>query len=140
MADIAAAVRTYLLTQSTVTDVCGTRVSFDVLPQNVTLPAVVVSVVDTEANNHMSSGSQIARSTVEIESYATTRTAANNLAEQIRLVLQHYEGAAGSVTIVGATLRDERDDRDPPVDGSQVFRRIRSQDYEIWYAHAAPSV
>jgi len=143
MADILGAFRTHLLTKSSVTNLLGTAggIYFGSLPQNVTLPAVVLHRISSEPQEDLSGAAGLVRSRIQCDAYANTHTAADNLSEQIRLVsvAPNCPTSMGSVAVTGCHDAGSRTATDQPRDGSQVWREIESRDLVFWHAESVPS-
>lgn len=131
--DIGTAVRQYLLTRDRVSEVVGTRIYTDVLPKEATLPCIVYFVVTGRSEEHLLGASGMAHTTIQFDCYATTRAAANNLAERMRTApLVGLRGRIGtpSIFVYGINLSGPaRYSPDTPTDGSDEYRYLNSQDF-----------
>lgn len=140
--DIGADVRTYLQTKSAVTDLIGTRMYPDVLPENVTLPACTYWTFSSEPLTEVQADKTgVAMSRVQIDCYATTRAGAVALADAIRLApMQGHRGTVGSSFVQHVIAEDVMSfGRDQPTDGSAEWRYIASQDYVVIHSSTDPS-
>ena len=126
MSDILAATRTYLLTQSGVTDLVATRLYYDNLPQNATLPAVVLYQTAEDATRHLASSDTLNRHGLLLEVYATTHTSAAAVGEALKAAIEMQSGTWGTVDVRGAYVESVVDSPDAPKDGSQNYRRVRT--------------
>lgn len=139
MSDIGRGVHTYLQTKSAVTDVSGTRGYPEVLPQKATLPAYTYSGVTATSEQDLDNGVGVAQTLLQVNCFGTTHITANNLREQIRLVMQGYRGAAGSETILCVTVGNKLDRYDPPLDGSDQGRYLRIIEFNISHREGIPT-
>lgn len=128
--------RTHLLNDSAVSTLVSTRIFPNVIPQNVSMPAIRLSTVTGSTyTTHKNQLLGKARSVVQIDAYANDYATAENLAEKIRLACHQHKGTWGSLY---ATVHktDERTFEDMPADGSSVARRVVSQDFSIIHNEA----
>ena len=139
MADILTGYRTYLVSKSAVTDVCSTRIYFGSLPQRPTYPAIVLHLIDRESTRHLTNAGGIARSRLQVDCFGMTHNDAENLAEQVRLVTEHYTGAWGTETVRHSQVLGVTDLSEDPRDGSQLVNHIRSMDVTARHAEALPT-
>ena len=107
MADVVSAVRTYLLAQSSVTNVIGQRFYFDRLKQSATLPAATI-YKSSETHDHLiSNRSGFVKTRLQIECYSTNRLTTNALSEAIiRSGIDAIKGVTNSVNIRGVQVED----------------------------------
>lgn len=139
MSDIGKDIRTYLQTQSDVTAIIGTRMFPRVLPQGESLPAIVFSLVTSTSEHKITGASSGVRAIVQLDCYAETHIAANDLSEKVRLALHGYSGTAGSSTIGSSLLENKREMFDAPTDGSDVPAYRVMMEWEIWHNETIPS-
>lgn len=133
MADVVKALRAYLLGQSAVTTVCGTRIFYENLPQDIALPAAVVSLGSYQPVRHLTGLAALANGNVRVDCYAATHAEAENLADQVRLKATEYRGTMGTLAVRGCFISGQRDFDDPPIDGSDAWRKGRSMDFSVWF-------
>lgn len=130
------AVRTFLLTQSSVTDLVGTRIYPMQLPQNAQLPAIVYRRITT-GHEETIDGSKggLADARVQYDCYAVTHDQAHDVAEALRLSgILDLHGVTNSVDFRGVRLSSGlRMEDDSPTDGSAEWRYWASQDYQFFY-------
>lgn len=127
MADIASAVRTYLLTKSAITDLVSTRIYPDDLPQGATLPAIVYNKISTNHEHVVAGGwglAGMANCRLEMECFSSTRSQANSLADLIKNnTIGQLRGVYGGVNVFDATMgAGQRTFVDQPTDGSDERR------------------
>lgn len=133
MADVAIALRSFLLSKTAVTDIISQRLYTDELPQSATIPAVVMSKLYTVHDHALSDFAGLAHSRIQCECYAATRIAANALAEALRgsgIITQ--KGTVSDVDIRGARIEEGMSYKtDPPTDGSADSRYVSVLDFVI---------
>lgn len=133
MSDIGNAISKKLLLTSAITDVCSTRITPDTLPKNQPLPAIVYSVISNIPAHHLGGRSEIAFARVQLDVYASTRDAANELGELIRLAVDGQSGAWGNHYVRTCHMENDITDYEYPIDGSDSKRYMRTQDYLVNY-------
>lgn len=134
MPDISGTIRTLTLADGTVSGLVSTRMYSDALPQNATMPAITYFVVNTDAYEHLGGIVDIARARIQIDCFAATRTAANALADAVRLALEKYEGTVGTQFIHEINLvSGELHGIDRPEAGTDQRRYITSMDFHVHY-------
>lgn len=111
MADVISAVRSYILSQSSVTDVIGQRMYFDRLKQKATLPAATISRVSETHAHTISNRSGLVWDRLQIDCYSLNRLTTASLAETIyKCGIVAFKGTTGSVNIRGVDVEDGRRD------------------------------
>lgn len=133
MSAVAIAVK-YLLSQSTVTAIAGTRIYPEHLPQTAAPPAVLVRLSADSEMRDVSGVHAPTMSSVVIETLATTATGASDLAETIKLALRDKWGVTVTLSAgphagarkawffkAGADTSDYASDR-------SIYRRIMTYD------------
>lgn len=109
MADVIEAVRTYLLSQSSVTDVIGQRMYLDRLKQNATLPAATIAIASEIHDHTVSNRSGIVWSRLQIECFSLSRITSNTLATAIyKSGIAGVKGLTNGVNIRGVDVEDGR--------------------------------
>lgn len=90
---------TYLKTRTGITALVGATTSARIYPvyakQGAALPHLVYVQNGGESYRHLSKGSGIRRTVLQVFCYAATQAGADQLAEQVRLSLANYRGAMG---------------------------------------------
>lgn len=135
VADVAIAVRSYLLGKSAVTDLLSQRIYTDALPQGATMPAVVMNKLFTTHDVACSDFAGLAHARLQFECYAATRLVANSLAEAIRgSGIAVFKGETGGADIRGARVEEGMSYKtDPPTDGSDESRYVSVLDLVVDY-------
>lgn len=139
MSDIGVAVRTYLVSKSSVTDLVSTRVFPSVLPQAATLPAVVYTVVTGVPNDDVLGSSGSVTAGIQLDVYSDSHITSNNIGEQIRLVMQGFSGTMGSETVGAVRLTNRYEMYEKPVDGSDLGRHRVLLSFDITYLNEIPT-
>lgn len=141
MSDITKGLRAYLITRVPVRDLVGTRIYADLLPQKdgrvtVDSPAVTLEVVSGASESDLRGGIGIGVSRVSVTCYASTRSAANAVAEAIRRELLRLRGAAGDERVRSVVGESVQDMIDAPEEGNKGFRYLKIRDYSVTHAEA----
>lgn len=140
MATLTSELRTYLLADTAIAAAVGTRIRPRKLQQGETYPAIRVNIVGGTSEEHLLGASGLAHTTVQIDAYALTSEAADELAELIRLRLQGHRGLLSTVFANGISVASELRQHDEPIpDGSGNYRYISSRDFRVSYSQAVPS-
>ena len=140
MTNIAKELRTYLLSKTAITDLVGPRIYYSHLPQRATIPALVLDVVTSTSERHLSDTEGVARTEVQIDCYGSTYTAAVTLGETVRKYLDTHSGALGAITADEVIVQSHTDAEDAPTDGSDAFRYLRTLDVIVWHTEDVPVV
>jgi hypothetical protein len=94
---------TYLKTQGGITALVGSGTSARIYPmyakEGASLPMLVYVQSGGESYRHLSGGSGMRRSVVQVYACAATQAGADALAEQVRLSLANHRGAMGDSTV-----------------------------------------
>lgn len=135
MADVAFAVRAYLLTKTAITDLVGQRIYTDQLPQNPTLPAIVMFKRYTQHEHALSDLAGLASANIQFECFATTRSVANSIADAIiDCGIITHKGTQSSVDIRGVRVsQGQMNDVVAPLDGSDERYYMTVIELEVDY-------
>jgi len=134
----------YLLSQSPVTALVGTRIYKVRRPQATTLPAITVSKVGQEPSFYQAKASSAATARFQISCWGATQDAARSVAEAVRGELDGYRagtwGSGGTATtILCADHLDDYDLADEPNDGSDIATYQIASDYTVSYRKTVPT-
>lgn len=135
MSAIGEALRTKLLSYSTLSSLIGQRMYPDVLVEGATLPAVVYYVISTQRDHMLSGVGKSAHARVNIECYARTRSTCNAISKAIRETgIDSFRGVVSGYAFDGVDF-DSGDEymQEPPTDGNQEHRYIVSFDILVHY-------
>lgn len=136
MATILGDIRTYLLADSGIAALVGTRVRPRQMAQGETMPAIRLNIVSGESDEHLGGESTISHPRVQIDAYGATPTAADELSDLIRIRLRGWRGAASNYFIHGVTALTFYQTDEPIDDASNRYRWISSRDYRISHSQA----
>jgi hypothetical protein len=134
-ADVGKALRTKLLSYPSVSTLIGQRMYPDALVQKATMPAVVYYKISTQREHELSNITTLAHSRFQIDCFALTRDAANDISHAIRRSgICAYRGTTAGIFFCGSEV-DTGDvyDNQPPTDGNQEHRYITSFDLMVHY-------
>lgn len=139
MTDIETAVYTYLQTKSEVTNLCSTRVYPDAMPQGCTLPAATYHEISGNTEPHLRNESGVCQTRLQVQCFASTAAAARGLREQIRLALTSKRGSCGGLFLCGVQTENKFGRYDPPSQGENTGRYVRSIDFLIDHLEEIPA-
>lgn len=129
MADIEAAVYSILTADSTLSALVGTRIYPNVVPQDVTLPAVAYQRISTSrVYSHSPGVSQLARPRFQFTSVARSYSDVKAVANALRGALDAYGGTAASVLVFTMLSQNEFDTFSDDGD----LHTVR-QDFYVWH-------
>lgn len=128
------AIRARLIATSDVTDVVGARIYSEVAPQTVDNPNIVFNVITISHENTMSTAASYATARVQVDCRATTRSAAGDLKDKVRVSLDDYSGTSGSVVISSVAAIMTTEDLEES-EGVKVKRLYISRiEFDVFYA------
>jgi hypothetical protein len=146
MSDIVTGLRTYLLTKSDVTDLVDARIFPGALPQLDPVtelppepPMIVLIDISGESIEHLTGGSGVRTTRVQVDCYATTHMAANNLREQVRANTPISTAAMGDETIEDMSHEAFYTRTEPDTAGSDNPWHVHSIDFMISHTEAVPA-
>lgn len=133
--DIRTALRGFVLADTTVASIVGTRMFPRVLPQGVRDPAIVYNRVSMLGDHHMQGASGLVEVRMQIDAWAETADDAYELAVAVKQRIDGYRGEMQSVAsppevvfVQGVFFANARDDYDS---NRQLYRE--SWDYMLHY-------
>lgn len=106
-------IRTYMKTRTAITDIVGSRIYFQKLPQEAEFPLLVSNRISTTRTYSHSGDSNMTTPRIQYSCFAETYAAAKDLAEQIVSEMSGFKGTAGSSTIYSSFVENELDMLDP---------------------------
>lgn len=140
MPTLTVALRTDLLADTAIAALVVTRIRPRKLEQGETLPAIRITVVSGQSEEHLRGASGLAHATVQIDAYAATSEAADALAELIRKRLcpaSGRRGLVGGLWMSGLSVQTDASQIEEPIDdGGDHFRFITTRDFRISHAQA----
>ncbi len=133
--DIRPALRAFLLADTGIAAVVGTRVYPIKIPQGVNAASIVYTRISGRGIYHMGGPSGLAMPRYQVEAWAPKADDATTLANLIKDRIDGFRGVMGAgaeaVTVQGVFLLDEREDYD---DTAKLHRM--SRDYAIDFEEA----
>jgi hypothetical protein len=127
--DIRPALRSCLLADAAIAAVVGSRVHSVRLPSGVPAgPSIVYNLITESTDRHMTGPSGLVISRFQIDAWATSADAANNLGLLIKERLDGFRGTVESVVIQGIFSEDARNDYDSAANAHRAQR-----DYFVTY-------
>lgn len=128
------ALRALLLTNSTLTGIVATNLSWGVMGQGKAKPGVVMFLISDAPDYHMAGPSGLVESRVQIDCRAAKWTDAKAAARAIEETLSGYRGAIGSIWFKGIFKDSARSGFEDT--GAEKFY-LESADYIVWHGLAA---
>jgi hypothetical protein len=120
--------RTYLLAQSGIAALIGTRVYPMKLPQSPTLPAITYQRVSGSRVQSLTGPSGMAHPRIQVDCWAASYDGAKALAAEVQDDLDGYRGTMGTTRVGGVIVYGDRDWYEPDVDIYRV-----TIDITIWH-------
>lgn len=99
----------WVLTQSTITALIGTRIHPDFLPQNTTLDAIVYNQISGVRAHSTAGASGYCEARYQLSCWSATKAGAKALAEAVRKAIDGFGGTMGTTAVNYAFLEDETD-------------------------------
>lgn len=137
MSDAVALARLRLLGVAALTALVSTRVYAGILPQSVTLPAVLVEVVGGFQDGHLRGGNALRMTRIQVTAIALTRAQAVAIHEALAgddagSALSYWRGGIGSPAVQVSLCEPVGDPREEYVAGElKQFRR--QQDFRMFH-------
>lgn len=135
MADVQAAIRTYLLTKTAITDLISQRLYTDALPQGATLPAATMYKV-SETHDHALDGLVgMVATRLQFDCFASTRATANAIADAIMYCgIDTLKGVTNSVNIRSVMVEDgQRNYTDGDTSAGDAQRYVTNFDLMVYF-------
>lgn len=126
--EIEQALRSYLLTRSGLTALVGARIFTDDLSDGAALPAVIYFKVSDVKDHILTGQSNLERPVFQFSAYATTKTAARAITNQLKAALCDYSGTLSGIVIQYIQLQNEMSTIQTAGDGAQ---RVYVEDLEF---------
>lgn len=139
-------VRTYLLTQTPITNLVGTdaigamaRIYFQDRQQAITADTIIIHRTGSDHLQNLNAAQGYVTAFIEFDCISMTGAGSKTLGEALRGELHGYRGTMGSVSIKGVALQEDSDDFDPPEDGSAKGQYHVIQTYAFQYTESVPT-
>jgi hypothetical protein len=131
---------TYLLTKSAITDLVGTRIFVDKLPESITTrPSVTAQRISTVHQRHLGGESGIATDRIQVDVWGATSATTDAVAEAIRIAIDGQGPLTMGTTAVVRPFDDgESSSYSTSVDASDQGEHRVTQEWIVWYAESTP--
>lgn len=141
MADFFDELATYLKAQTSITSLIGSGTACRMYPdgakQGATMPFAFMEQVSGDSPSTLSTSSRgcgIEMETIDVFAVGSTKSAAAELQEALRLKLQNYRGLMGSTHVRDCTIVGGKEQGvDLPQDGSDARRYWCKRSYQFWH-------
>ena len=120
------AIKAYLLTKTGITSLVSTRILADEVTEGIAFPAIAYQKISDTKDHFLTGQSKLERPIFQYTAYATTKTSARAIADQIKLALVDYQGTLSGIVIQKIELQNEMSNSES--DGST---RIHTEDLEF---------
>ncbi|WP_254509887.1 tail completion protein gp17 [Anatilimnocola floriformis] len=134
---IRSSLRQYLATN--LANLVGSRIFPLVLPQSAARPAITYARTTGGHDHNLKQATGSAIPVFELDCWADSYEAADQLAEAVRQKMQGFSGTMGSVSVRAVILDDEVDAFEVPSDGSDNGIYRISLKYRIRYDESIPT-
>lgn len=131
------AIRTYLLSKSTITTTVSSRIYEIAAPQNAPYPHITYNQMPGERVRSLSGSSGLNRATFHFHFWGKKPAESKNLSEQFRLVLDGFRGqmgGSGGVNVQAVFIEDDVDLYDDEVFIYHVARKVI-----VWHNEPKPT-
>lgn len=130
----------YLSSKTSITNLVGSNIWRGRLPQSYSWssPAITFRRISEPHDHNLDGASGIAQARVQIDCWARSAATADNVAEQVRLVLQGYSGTLGTITATSVVLDNVVSIPEQPKDASDEWRYHIALDFLIFYRESVP--
>jgi len=123
--------RTLLIGDGTISGLIGAagaaRCYSVLLPQKPTLPALILTMIDSDPDYTHQNESGIESATFQIDSWADDMSGTRALAAAVKSKLSGFEGAAGSEVIDSAFLTDQNELHDSELQAYRIMQQFDIQ-------------
>ena len=106
-------IRTYLLTQTGVTDLVGSRIYAMKSPKRATFPSLTYSTVSSVRTRSHSGDSSLTTKRIQLSCWAAKYGDCRDLVDQLVSSLESYKGLMGLTTVYSSFVENEIDAYDP---------------------------
>jgi hypothetical protein len=127
LTSIVEALRDYVLADSTISGLIGSRMYAAILPQHPTMPAITYQIISGDSVISHDGSSGLENPTIQIDCWADTYSQMDALFNAVRKRLNVASGTFLGVEVQGVFLLRKRDLYD---DEAKLYRR--TADYDVW--------
>ena len=132
--DISSAVHLLISQQTEVTNLVGTNIFTDQIPQTASGPLIVIWTITETPFNQLSGALGMDQARIQFDAYGTSRPQANDIAWNIWVALDAFQGVVGGVQIKETSRASGvRSVADRVLGGSDQYRFIATQDILFTY-------
>jgi hypothetical protein len=136
---IRSAIRTYLLTQTDLTNLISTRIYLTRIPDNGTYPCITFRRISSGRQHDLDGAAGYAESNFEFEVWSDDSEEVEDVCEELRQALQGFRGTMGTTAVKRVTLEDEQDFYHPPISGDDVGVHRTVVRYIVGYVETIPT-
>ncbi len=104
---------TYILTLTAITDIIGTRIYYQKLPDDATLPAVTYNRISSPRSRTHSGDSNLSKPRIQYSCWGITPISVMNLADAFEDEFKSFSGTAGSSTVYATIVENRLSVPDP---------------------------
>lgn len=140
MSDLTESLVAYMLGRSALQTLLGSdpmRLSPDALPMDEPLPAVQFFEIDDVSEESLNGAAGAAARRYQFDCFASTRLAANEVREALRMELQGYKGGMDAHNINAIQVAGRSSEYERPTDGSDRGRYLARIDFLVSYTEPA---
>lgn len=127
------ALRAFLIADNTISSLISSRVYQGTLPQDATLPAILLTRIAAPGDYNASGSTSMKRATYQVDCWADGRDGADDLADAVNNLINGYRGAMGDVTVHGIFRQDQDDSQLIAAKSAQHSRYRVRLDFDIYY-------
>jgi len=121
-------IKAALVADADVNGLVSGRVAREILKENETLPAIVLSRVSTSQDETLTDVPSLTRVRVQVDLYADSLSVVADLSDKVKALLNGHRGDLGGVSVMRCILQNQLDSG--VFDGDEKSRRI-TQDYQF---------
>ncbi len=127
------ALRARLIDDGTLSGLVGTRIYPGRAPQKPVLPYIVYHRISTVRSATLDAGNtKVPEVRMQCDVIATTQSEVETIMNQMRIVMDNFQGTSAGVTILGVSVSDEQDQPEF-YEGSDTVFYHSSLDFSIIY-------
>lgn len=132
--------RKYLIAQSGISDIVGSKVHPEVLPTAGQYPQVTYHVISRKHLHNLDGGAGATIDRIQIDCWSYDYSVMLDLADAIRDKLDGFRGAMGDAYVLDVKLDQETDLHELPDDGTDNVLYHRACDYIVFSREAVPTL